>query len=52
MSRFAYIVYCLIVIAVSTLINLSMTDEGGRSSRGWGSGGYSGGGSSYSGGHK
>ncbi|WP_432723549.1 hypothetical protein R0381_000992 [Jeongeupia wiesaeckerbachi] len=51
MSRFVYVIYCLIVIAVSTLINLSQTDDSGRSSRGWG-GGYYGGGSSYSGGHK
>ncbi|BCL76577.1 hypothetical protein JHS3_23130 [Jeongeupia sp. HS-3] len=51
MQRFPYLLYCLVVIAVSTMLNLSQTDEGGRSSRGWG-GAYYGGGSSYSGGHK
>ena len=50
MSRFAYLLYGLIVVITSTAVNLSYTEEN-SSSRGYGSGGRSSGWSS-GGGHK
>lgn len=54
MNRFTYIVYALVVLATSTMINLSMSSGSSGSSRSWGGSGYSSGGSgwSYGGGHK
>jgi len=53
MTRMGYIVFALLVTAVSTLINIDTRGgSGGSSSRSWGSGSSGGGWSSGGGGHK
>jgi hypothetical protein len=51
MSRFAYLLYGLIVVITSTAVNLSYTEENSSSRSSYGSGGRSSGWSS-GGGHK
>ncbi|HVK55377.1 MAG TPA: hypothetical protein VM532_10155 [Burkholderiales bacterium] len=51
MSRFAYLFYGLMVVIVSTAVNLSYTEENNSSGRNYGSSGRSSGWSS-GGGHK
>jgi hypothetical protein len=42
MSRAAYIVYSLVILRISTFLNLGLSGGSGTSSRGWSSGGGSG----------
>ncbi len=50
MDRGLYKIYCIVIVAVCTLFNLSSCSNSGNS-RGWGSG-FSSGGWSSGGGHK